>query len=114
VIELIKPGWRLVISTVAVPKIANHPQMEYVFGKAHSETVEFDKKINFNGRHGVISFLASYTASRAPSYQDGLTALTDGDTTLLNVISGNAEGTAYGGEKTLERWEAYYMVIHGN
>ncbi len=100
VIELIKPGWRLAISTVAVPKIANHPQMEYVFGKAHSETAEFDKKLNFNGRHGVISFLASYTASRAPSYQDGLTALTDGDTTLLNVISGNAEGTVYGGKKT--------------
>ena len=100
VIELIKPSWRFAISTVAVPKIANHPQMEYVFGKAHSETAEFDKKINFNGRHGVISILASYTASRAPSYKDGLTALTDGDTTLLNVISGNAEGMTYGGRKT--------------
>jgi high affinity Mn2+ porin len=100
VIEIIKPSWSFAISTVAVPKIANHPELEYVFGKAHSENAEFDKKTNFNGRHGVISFLASYTASRAPSYQQGLTALTDGDTTLLNVISGNAEGTTYGGKKT--------------
>jgi carbohydrate-selective porin OprB len=100
VIEIIKPSWSFAISTVAVPKVANHPELEYVFGKAHSETAEFDKKLNFNGRHGVISFLASYTASRAPSYQQGLTALADGDTTLLNVISGNAEGTTYGGKKT--------------
>jgi high affinity Mn2+ porin len=100
VIELIKPTWSLAISTVAVPIIANHSEMEYVFGKAHSETEEFDKKLNLNGRHGVISFLVSYTASRAPSYKEGLKALTDGDTTLLNVISGNAEGTAYGGKKT--------------
>jgi len=100
VIEIIKPGWSFAISTVAVPKIANHSALEYVFGKAHSESAEFDKKMNFNGRHGVISFLASYTASRAPSYQQGLTALSDGDTTLLNVISGNAEGTTYGGKKT--------------
>ena len=100
VIELIKPTWSVAISTVAVPKIANHPELEYVFGKAHSETAEVDKKINFNGRHGVISLLASFTASRAPSYKDGLNALTNGDTTLLNVISGNAEGTTYGGKKT--------------
>jgi len=100
VVEIIKPSWSFAISTVAVPKIANHPDLEYVFGKAHSENAEFDKKLNFNGRHGVISFLASYTASRAPSYKQGLTALSDGDTTLLNVISGNAEGTTYGGKKT--------------
>jgi high affinity Mn2+ porin len=100
VIELIKPTWSLAISSVAVPIIANHSEMEYVFGKAHSETAEFDKKLNFNGRHGVISLLFSYTASRAPSYKTGLNALVTGDTTLLNVISGNAEGTAYGGKKT--------------
>jgi high affinity Mn2+ porin len=100
VVQIIKPGWSFSISTVAVPKVANHPDLEYVFGKAHSENAELDKKLNFNGRHGVISFLASYTASRAPSYQQGLTALSDGDTTLLNVISGNAEGTTYGGKKT--------------
>ena len=99
VIDVVKPTWRLAISSIAVPKIANHPQMEYVFGKAHSETAEFNKKITFKGKRGLISLLASYTASRAPSYQDGLNAIATGDTTLLNIISGNAEGTVYGGRK---------------
>jgi len=99
-VELTKPGWAVRLSSVAVPKIANHPEMEYVFGKAHSETIEFEKKIHINRRSGTIRLLGSYTASRAPSYQSGLVALKTGDTTLLNVISGNAESKTYGGEKT--------------
>ncbi len=34
--ELAYPEWAIRLSSVAVPKIANHPDMEYVFGKAHS------------------------------------------------------------------------------
>lgn len=98
--ELIQPGWAIRLSSVAVPKIANHPEMEYVFGKAHSETAEFEKEVNINKRHGVIRLLFSYTASRAPSYAEGMAALTSGDTSLLKVISGDAEGTSYGGHKT--------------
>jgi len=100
VAELIKPTWAFRLSSVAVPKIANHPEMEYVFGKAHSETAEFEKKININKKSGVVRLLFSYSASRAPSYQDGLAALKTADTTLLNVISGNGEGNTFGGKKT--------------
>lgn len=100
VVELFQPKWAIRISSVAVPVIANHPEMEYVFGKAHSETVEFERKTNINNRTGMIRLLYSYTASRAPSYEAGLSALKTGDTTLLKVISGNAEGSAYGGNKT--------------
>src|ERR1700754_2408392 len=101
VAELINPSWELRVSSVAVPKIANHPEMEYKFGKAHSETVEFLKNINLvTGRPGRIALLFSYTASRAPSYQDGLTALQTGNSKLLDVISGNAENDTYGGSKT--------------
>jgi len=39
-------------------------------------------------------------ASRAPSYQQGLRALNNGDTSLLQVISGNAKSTSFGGSKT--------------
>jgi high affinity Mn2+ porin len=99
VIELTKPDWALRLSSVAVPKIANHPEMEYVFGKAHSETIELERKIHIDGRAGTIRLLGSYTASRAPSYNNGLGALKTGDTALLNVISGNALGATYGGEK---------------
>jgi high affinity Mn2+ porin len=100
VVELIKPTWAVRVSSVAVPKIANHPEMEYVFGKAQSETIELEKKIHIDGKSGIIRLLGSYTESRAPSYKEGITALKIGDTALLNVISGNAQGTTYGGEKT--------------
>ena len=100
VVELVQPKWAIRLSTVAVPVIANHPEMEYVFGKAHSETIEFEHITIINDRPGVIRLLYSNTASRAPSYNDGLTAIKTGDTTLLKVISGNAKGNSYGGSKT--------------
>ena len=101
VIELIKPTWAARISSVAVGATANHSDMEYKFGKAHSETLELTKKLQLiNGQPGSIGFIASYSASRAPSYQDGLTALKTGDAALLNVFSGNGEGLSYGGHKT--------------
>jgi len=99
VLELIKPAWAVRISSVAVPKIANHPEMEYVFQKAHSETAELEKKVNIHQHAGTIRLLFSYTASRAPSYNEGLAALKNGDTALLDVISGNAENNKYGGKK---------------
>ncbi|MBS1917173.1 MAG: carbohydrate porin [Bacteroidetes bacterium] len=100
VAELIQPNWAIRLSSVAVPKIANHPEMEYRFGKAHSETAEFEHKISINKKPGTVRLLFSYTASRAPSYQQGMTALANNDTTLLKVISGNAEGNVFGGKKT--------------
>lgn len=100
VAELIQPNWTIRLSSVAVPKIANHPEMEYVFGKAHSETAEFEHKISVIKRPGVIRLLFSYTASRAPSYAEGMAALTTHDSILLQVISGNAESANYGGHKT--------------
>jgi high affinity Mn2+ porin len=100
VAELIQPTWTFRISSVAVPVIANHSAMEYIFGKAHSETAEFEKKISIHKRAGVVRLLISYTASRAPSYDQGLAALKNGDSSLLKVISGNAEGNSFGGNKT--------------
>jgi hypothetical protein len=100
VAELIHPAWALRLSSVAVPVVANHPSMEYVFGKAHSETAEFTKKTKFGSHPGAIRLLFSYTASRAPSYKAGLEAVKTNDTTLLNVIDGTGEGTSYGGHKT--------------
>ena len=100
VAELIQPAWALRLSSVAVPKIANHPDMEYEFGKAHSETAEFEHQLNINKRKGTIRVLLSYTASRAPSYQQGLDALKNNDSFLLKVISGNAQNTSFDGKKT--------------
>ena len=99
VTELIKPKWAIRLSSVAVPKIANAPQMEYNITKAHSETIEFERKIVLNKKPGDIRFTISDTHSRAPSYAEGLKAIEDNDTYLLNVISGKAEGDVYGGKK---------------
>jgi len=100
VVELTRPEWALRLSSVAVPRIANHSEMEYVFGKAHAETAEFEQQLHIGRRSGILRLLLSHTASRAPSYKEGMTALTDHDTTLLQVISGNALATSYGGHKT--------------
>jgi high affinity Mn2+ porin len=99
-VEWYTPGWAIRVSSVAVPVIANHPRMEYVFGKAHSETAEFERHLKIGAHPGIIRLLFTSTASRAPSYDAGLKALQTGDIQLLNVISGNAEGTSYGGHKT--------------
>jgi high affinity Mn2+ porin len=100
VAEWINPLWVLRLSSVAVPKIANHPEMEYRLSKAHSETAEFERKIFINKKPGTVRVLFSYTATRAPSYKDAIAALSNGDTTLLKVVSGNAENTVFGGKKT--------------
>jgi len=100
VVELVKEKWGAArFSTVAVPTVANHPDLEYVFGKAHSETLELEKNILAGKHPGVVRVLLSHTASRAPSYAAGLAALKGGDASVLQVISGNAEGKTYGGSK---------------
>ena len=97
--ELIKPRWALRISSVAVPRIANYHLMEYNISKAHSETVELEHIFLFNKRLDNIRFTASQTFSQAPSYKDGLNAITANDNFLLDVIQGIDERKAYGGKK---------------
>jgi high affinity Mn2+ porin len=99
VVELVEPFLAIRVSTVAVPKIANHSAMEYVVQKAHSETVEFEKKFGNANRNGIVRLLFSNTYSRAPSYAEGMNALKTGDTNLLKVFEGNALNNRYGGKK---------------
>lgn len=96
--EMIKPTWALRLSSVAVPRIANFHAMEYNI-HAHSETFEFQHKFFINRRPGNFRFIASSTRSKAPSYTDGLKAIANNDTFLLNVIEGNVENNKYGGSK---------------
>ncbi len=98
-VELIKQMWTMRISSVAVPRIANAPKMEYKISKAHSETLEMERKLNINKRKGVVRFLISNTLSKAPSYADGLKAITSNNAFLLNVIAGKQEGITYDGKK---------------
>jgi hypothetical protein len=99
VAELIKPLWAIRISSVAVPRIANYHLLEYNIPDAHSETLEFEHKISINKKDGNLKLIFSNTRSRAPSYKDGINALTTNDQFLLDVISGDAENNSYGGKK---------------
>lgn len=98
-LEWAVPGWAVRASSVAEPVIANHPEMEYVFNKAGSETMEFEHDYSIAKQPGIVRLLLSYTQSRAPSYKAGLAAIADQDTTLLKVISGNAKSPVFGGHK---------------
>lgn len=98
VAELIKPGWAVRLSSVAVPRIANFHLMEYN-GNAHSETLELEQKFAISKRQGALRFIVSNTNSQAPSYAEGMKALATNNTFLLNVIQGNTEHKSYGGKK---------------
>jgi high affinity Mn2+ porin len=98
VVELIKPRWKIRAATVAVPRIANSPLMEYN-SKAHSETVELEHQLLFNNRRGNVRLLLSNTYSKAPSYAAGMKALSTNNTYLLDVIASEAENNEYGGKK---------------
>lgn len=98
VAEVIKPDWSIRLSSVAVPRIANYHLLEYN-AHAHSETIEVEHKFSISKHPGNIRFIVSNTSSQAPSYQDGLKAIANNDTFLLNVIQGNEEHKSYGGKK---------------
>ena len=99
VAELIKPRWAIRFSSVAVPRIANYHLLEYKVPNAHSETVEFEHNIAINKRNGSVRLIFSNTRSKAPSYDEGINALATNDNFLLDVITGDAENTSYGGKK---------------
>ena len=99
IVDLRKPTWGLKFSSVAVPRIANFHLLEYKLFDAHSETLEFDRQYKINSRPGAFRVIASYTRSKAPSYDQGLEALNTNNAFLLDVISGNEENTSYRGKK---------------
>lgn len=99
VAELAMQRWSFKVSTVAVPRIANFHLMEYKIPKAHSETVELDHSFYIRKKEGNIRLTLSNTHSKAPSYQQGLNAITSNDNFILDVISGYVENTGYGGKK---------------
>ncbi len=99
VIELIKPTWALRFSSVAVPKMANQSGMEYSLAHVHSESLEIEKSWAINKHPGTARFLVTNTCSRAPSYLDGIKAIANNDTHLLNVFTGTEEKNSFGGNK---------------
>ncbi|MDR3678429.1 MAG: carbohydrate porin [Flavipsychrobacter sp.] len=73
VAELIKPTWSLKGAVTMVPEVANGPYMDMNIGNAHSETVEFDKKITINKRNGIIRLIGYYTQADMGNYKEATT-----------------------------------------
>lgn len=99
VAEWYQNNWSFRLSSVAVPTIANSHKMEYHLSKAHSETLEIEKKYNINRQPGAVRFIITNSYTRAPAYQQGINALNNNNNYLLSVISGEAENNTYGGKK---------------
>ena len=98
VAELIKPFYAVRFSSVLVPRKANGLQLDYKITKAHSETVEFEK--TFKTKHPTtIRLLAFHTISQAPSYNNTLIQTKNGDSTSVDVYTGQKEWKIYGGVK---------------
>ena len=96
--ELIKPSYAIRFSSVLVPRKANGLQLDYKITKAHSETIEFQK--TFKTKHpATIRLLAFHTISQAPTYGATLAEVKIGDSTSVDVYSGQKEWKKYGGVK---------------
>lgn len=98
IVELVKPGWALRLAGAVVPKMANGPKMDWKIGKAHSQTMELEK--NWKGDHpGAVRLLAFRNVSQAPTYGVTLGEIKTGDSTSVDVYTGNKEWKRYGGVK---------------
>jgi carbohydrate-selective porin OprB len=114
VVELIKPGYAIRVSSVTVPVRANGPTMDANITKAHAETIEFEKKLNLNSHPGSIRVLAFENFSSAPTYKATLAAMTLGDSSLVEVASGKKAGPNYGGIKygfCLSAWQELSKTV---
>lgn len=98
--KIFYPQWEFRVSSVAVPRIANAPQMEYN-SNAHSETAEVVYKPMISGRQAFFRFITSLTHSKAPSYDEAINAVKTGNNFILDVMQGNVENTQYGGKKIM-------------
>lgn len=98
VAELIKPTYAIRFSSVVVPRKANGLQLDYKITKAHSETLEVEK--TFKTKHPTtIRLLAFHTVSQAPTYSTTLREVKTGDSTSVDVYTGQTEWKKYGGVK---------------
>ena len=96
--ELIKPTWAIRVSSVLVPRKANGLNLDYKVAKAHSETIEAEK--SWKGkRTSTIRVLAFHTLSQAPTYRNTINETKNGDSTSVDVYTGQKEWKRYGGIK---------------
>ena len=95
VIELIEPGYAIRASSVLVAKQANSEIMDLDIKKAGSQIIEFEKKFKIKNHSGNLHFLGYLNSSHAPSYSTAINEIRKGDSSLINVIDGQATSNQY-------------------
>jgi hypothetical protein len=98
-VEYIKLNWALRMSAAMVPLRANGLQLDDQISKAHSETIELERKWVFHKMPGMIRLLAFHTNSQAPTYQSTITQVKNRDSSDVAVYSGQKTRGIYGGIK---------------
>jgi high affinity Mn2+ porin len=91
VIEYVKPGYVVRFAAAMVPKLANSQVFDLNIAKGNSEIFEFEKKWLAGIRPGSLRVLVYANHSVAPAYGAALQGMTQGDSTLVSVISGQKE-----------------------
>jgi high affinity Mn2+ porin len=99
VVELVKPGYAIRVSTVMVPLKANGPVLDPAYSKAHGETIEFEKKLKINKHPGSFKILAFRNTGRAPTYKAATSSLLNGDSSLMAIAGGKKLGLEFNGLK---------------
>jgi high affinity Mn2+ porin len=99
VVELVKPGYAIRLSTVMVPLKANGPILDPAYSKSHGETIEFEKKLKINKHTGSFKILAFRNTGRAPTYKATTSALINGDSSLTAIAGGKKLGLEFNGLK---------------
>lgn len=99
VVEVIKPWWAIRFATALMPALANSNDMDWQWYKSNSETAEFTKRWKIKKRLGAVHLLGYLSFTKAPTYQQAINEMKDGDSSLVAVIQGFVESNINGGKK---------------
>lgn len=95
VAELKVPGYAVRGSVVQVPKLANGPWLNEKIGDVNGAVMEVEKDFTLNKRHGKISLLGFRNMVNAPSYDQTVAEIKQGDSSALGVFNGTEYSSRY-------------------
>ena len=72
VLEYGSPTWKIRAASVLVPTTANGNDMDFKYGKANSNVIEFEKPFSFIKRTGIVRLLAFYTNGMMGNYNTSI------------------------------------------
>lgn len=95
VAEVKLPGYVVRGSIVQVPKLANGPWLNEKIGDVNGAVVEAEKEFAINKRKIKLSLLGFRNLVNAPSYEQTVTELKQGDSSTLGVFNGTEYNSRY-------------------